>query len=307
MPKSTKIYSKLVVVVKIATVVTFVWILFSQQKNIQKIDFKSIDDFKWSLFLLVVGLIPLNWYYEYLKWKITLKSLQCYSFKISVHSFLSGIFSGFITPNFIGNFIGRVLYFPFKTRPKIVLFTLLASYSQFLTTLTIGAITLYLFPIETTFFPSQYHWVIYLFLVIGWLIYFLYEYLPIQKTKRFSFLKHLNLGQSTLSLKLKYILYNVMRYAIFSIQYLLLLNVFSSGFNMHLYSYITLIYFWSTLIPNFIWGKLFLRETIALVILLPIIPNANILLIASFSLSVMNQIIPAVVGIPFLVKKKKYE
>jgi hypothetical protein len=98
-----------------------------------------------------------------------------------------------------------------------------------------------------------------------------------------------------------------MRYAIFSIQYLLLLNVFSSGFNMHLYSYITLIYFWSTLIPNFIWGKLFLRETIALVILLPIIPNANILLIASFSLSVMNQIIPAVVGIPFLVKKKKYE
>lgn len=297
----------MVIAVKIATVIAFVWILFSQRKNIQKINFESISHFNASLFFLVLALVPLNWYFEYLKWKTTLKSLHIYSLQTSVESFLSGIFSGFITPNFIGNFVGRVLYFPFKSRPKIILFTLLANFSQFLTTITIGAITLLIISPANTFLPSQYNWMIYALVIIGWILFFFFEKFNLEKIKFLAFLRHFKLNHSTLILKVQFLYYNVLRYLVFSIQYLLMLNVFSIDFDAQLYGYITLVYFWSTLIPNFIWGKLFLRETVALVVLLPIIPNPNIILVSSFLLSLINQIIPALIGIPYLIKKKKYE
>lgn len=292
---------------KITTVIAFVWILFNQRQTLGKINFSSVEQFNNELFILALLLTPLNWYCEYLKWKVTLKTLNCYNAKVSVESFLSGIFSGFITPNFIGNFIGRVLYYPFKIRPKIILFTLLANYSQFLTTITIGAFSLAFLSVDNSFVPSDFNWIIYLFVVIGWIFYFFFEKMNLQRVAFLSFVKHFQLAQSTTVLKIQYVYYNVLRYIVFSIQYLCMLNVFSEKFDYQLYGYVTLIYFWSTLIPNIIWGKLFLRETVALVVLLPILANANVILLASILLTVVNQILPALIGIPYLVKKKKYE
>lgn len=307
MSKTTKFYSKIALAVKITTAFVFAWILIKQRFVIQEINFDSITEFKVTLFLFVLLLTPLNWYFEYLKWKYTLKTLDFYSKKESAESFLSGIFSGFITPNFIGNFIGRMLYYPFKLRPKIVLFTLLASYSQFFTTITIGVIALLFLPSDTSSFTPIYTWLFLTLVIIGWLVYFIFEKLNLQKIKALSFFRHFDNHPANARLKWQFILFNVVRYAIFSLQYLLMLNVFQIEFNSTLYNSILLIYLWSTLIPNFIWGKLFLRESVALVILLPIIDNASIILIATFSLSIINQIIPAIIGIPYLMKKKKYE
>lgn len=292
---------------KVITLLTFVWIVFNQRHFTEKINVQAITNFNVEFFLIVLALVPLNWYFEFQKWKITLKALQSFSRKESIESFLSGIFSGFITPNFIGNFIGRVLYYPFKIRPKIILFTLLASYSQFLTTITIGALFMCFYPSENEFLSAQYHWVIFALIVISWVLYFTFEKLQLYKIKFLAFFRHFTLYQPNLGLKIQYIVFNLLRYVVFSVQYLLILNVFLEDFNLGLIVPITAIYFWSTLIPNFIWGKLFLRESVALVILLPIIDNPNIILLASFSLSLINQIIPAIVGIPYLMKKKKYE
>src|SRR5690606_39721246 len=62
-----------------------------------------------------------------------------------------------------------------------------------------------------------------------------------------------------------------------SLQYVLMLNVFGEDFHWNYFLYVSIIYFWSTLIPSFIWGKLFIRETVALVILSAVIPNTNII------------------------------
>ncbi len=307
MSKATKFYSKLVVIVKVLTLLAFVWILFNQRHFLEKINVQAISNFNTGLFLMVLALVPLNWYFEFQKWKITLKSLDSFSRKESIESFLSGIFSGFITPNFIGNFVGRVLYYPFKIRPKIILFTLLASYSQFLTTITIGALFMLFYSSGNEFLSAQYHWIIFTFIVISWILYFTFEKLQLYKIKFLAFFRHFKLYRPNLSLKIQYIVFNLLRYIVFSVQYLLILNVFLEEFNLGLIVPITAIYFWSTLIPNFIWGKLFLRESVALVVLFPIIDNVNIILLASFSLSLINQIIPAIVGIPYLMKKKKYE
>ncbi len=304
MSKTTKFYSKIALAIKITAAIIFMWVLVKQRFVIKEINFDSISEFKISLFLIVLLLTPLNWYFEYLKWKYTLKTLNCYSKKESAESFLSGVFSGFITPNFIGNFIGRMLYYPFKTRPKIILFTLLASYSQFFTTITIGIVALFLLPSPNAFFSTTYNWIFLTLVIIGWIVYFFFEKLNLQRINALSFFRHFNNYQSNARLKWQFIIFNFIRYAIFSVQYLLMLNVFQVDFDTSLYSYILLIYLWSTLIPNFIWGKLFLRESVALVILLPIIDNASIILIATFSLSIINQIIPAIIGIPYLMKKK---
>lgn len=307
MSKTTKIYSKLTVAVKIITVIAFIWILVSKRAFIEKINFETITTFNSTYFSLVLLLVPLNWFFEYLKWKKTLQSLAVYEKRESIEAFLSGIFSGFITPNFIGNFIGRILYYPFKTRPKIILFTLLANFSQFLTTISIGVIALLLIPSSNLFITNQMIGILVFLVVVSWILYFYFEHFKLYRIKLLAFFRHFELYQPNTRLKVDFISLNILRYLVFSVQYLVIINVFLSEFRWDLYGYITLIYFWSTLIPNFIWGKLFLRESVALIILLPIISNANIILVASLSLSIINQIIPAIVGIPFLMKKKKYE
>lgn len=251
--------------------------------------------------------MPLNWYFEYLKWKNTLKHLNYFHKKESINSFLSGIFSGFITPNFIGNFAGRIIYYPFKLRPQLTLYTLLASYSQFLTTISIGAVAL-LFQKETSsLFSTKFNWIIYPFVIAGWIIYFSFEKLKPERIQLLSFFRYFKYSKKNQLLKIKFIIYNTIRYFIFSLQYVLMLNVFQKEHHWDYFFYVSIIYFWSTLIPSFIWGKLFVRETVALVILATIIPNINIVLCSSLLLSLINQVIPAVIGIPFLMKKKKYE
>lgn len=307
MSKTTKFHPKLILVAKFVAVAVFIWILFRQKNIIKQINFKAFHLVRFDLLLLILILMPLNWYFEYLKWKVTLKHLNYFHRKESISSFLSGIFSGFITPNFIGNFAGRIIYYPFRLRPQLTLYTLLASYSQFLTTLSIGAVVLFFQKEQYQLFPSKFNWIICIFLLLGWMLYFGFEQLKPERIRLLSFFRYFRYSKKNQWLKLRFLIYNILRYFVFSLQYVLMLNVFQADFHWYYFLYVSIIYFWSTLIPSFIWGKLFIRETVALVILSAVIPNTNIILCSSLLLSVINQVIPAVTGIPFLMKKKKYE
>jgi hypothetical protein len=58
----------------------------------------------------VIILLPLNLYLESLKWQFTLTHTQAISIRESFRSVLAGMASGFMTPNRIGDIFGRILY-----------------------------------------------------------------------------------------------------------------------------------------------------------------------------------------------------
>ena len=80
--------------------------------------------------------MPLNWCFEWLKWKEVVRfSGDKPTIQQRYHSFWAGIVSGMLTPNMLGNFLGRIYYFKRTVRFIITYLTLLGSFSQFLITI----------------------------------------------------------------------------------------------------------------------------------------------------------------------------
>jgi hypothetical protein len=98
--------------------------------------------------------------------------------------------------------------------------------------------------------------------------------------------------------------FSLLRHGIFSLQYWLLLKAFGLEISWEWFGWIWQVFFWSTLIPSLWFGKLFIRESMALLILAPLTTEPSVILFASLILWVINQIVPALVGIPFITKKQ---
>jgi hypothetical protein len=104
---------------------------------------------------------------------------------------------------------------------------------------------------------------------------------------------------------LKQLIFSFLRHFVFSLQYFLLLLAFGLHLDLESIFYIWQIYFWSTLIPSLWFGKLFIRESVALWILGQITTQTEIVLLSSVTLWFINQVVPALIGIPYFKFSKK--
>lgn len=95
----------------------------------------------WNL-VAVVLLMVLNWSVEALKWRISVKVVQPVSFSKSLKAVLSGVSFSVITPNRMGEYLGRVLYMDDGNRLRAISLTVVGSISQLITTILMGAIGL---------------------------------------------------------------------------------------------------------------------------------------------------------------------
>jgi hypothetical protein len=91
------------------------------------------------LFALVV-LMVLNWTLEALKWRQLMHTLLPLSLGRALLATFAGTTVGLITPNRVGEFAGRVLYLPTEHRWKGGALTLLGSLAQFAVTMALGAL-----------------------------------------------------------------------------------------------------------------------------------------------------------------------
>jgi hypothetical protein len=204
--------------------------------------------------------------------------------------------------NLIGNFIGRMYYFERRNRPKIIVLTLLANGSQFLTSIYFGLLSITLFGFKPFQIPPLNPLYLTTFILITLIFYFTFELL----LKRFLFLKKINIHLlNSFEIRYSLLLYSLIRYLIFNFQYFLILCSFGVPIDLKLIPIIWSIYFWSTLTPSLWFGKLVIRESISIWILSQYIENTGIILFASISLWCINQGIPAIIGFPFLRMQKK--
>jgi uncharacterized membrane protein YbhN (UPF0104 family) len=293
----------------------FVFVLYQLVKRLQKIsldDFSSLAIVKPIYIIIAMTLVFVNWGIEALKWYLTIRKI---GFKTSngriVQSLLSGISTGLITPNRIGNFIGRMLYFKPKKRALVVLGTLYGNLAQFIATVFFGMIGLYFIKNNSIQFEySDTLIVLSIFLTtLAVLIYFSYPFIwltniPILRSKA-NIIQLFR--QSAKRLVIPLLILSGCRYLVFILQFALLLIGFGAMFSHELIYSLFVLYLVSTLTPTLILGKLVVRETLAVLILGTIIFNPLIILAASFSLWLINLGFPAVVGLYFFFKSKTPE
>jgi uncharacterized membrane protein YbhN (UPF0104 family) len=103
-----------------------------------------------NLFVLS-ALSTCNWVLEILKWKYFVKPIKTITFKTAALQSLSALAISLLTPNRVGEYGVKALYFESRYRRKIMLITFLSNVLQLFVTLVIGSIGLYFFTTNYSF------------------------------------------------------------------------------------------------------------------------------------------------------------
>lgn len=254
-------------------------------------------------------LVFLNWFLEWKKWKITLNIIKTETTQqTNFRAFMAGITTGLVTPNMLGNFLGRMYYFKRYLRPSIILLTLLSNFSQFIASIFFGFLS-FLFLQETPLGIDNIGVGLTLFLFIFFLLifYFFFEKIkwPYLKKKK-SYSKMVSLIKFNKTYKLQVLSLSLLRHFVFTFQFWLMFNAFEDALNTDSFLWIWQIFLWTTLIPSLWFGKLVIRESIALLVLVSVGYGQVEILTTSILIWVINLAIPALVGL-FICNQKKID
>lgn len=265
--------------------------------------------------VIVLALMPINWWCESRKWSISLAHLVHLSTNKSLKSVFSGVSLGIFTPNRIGEFAGRILTIPYQYRKEGLFSNALCSISQFITTLVFGIAALVIaipeyMGNEFTLYSAVIRGLCVLLIFILLLFYFRSNLMlnALSKVKWIQKILNQPVFQIELpnSILAKILSISVLRYFIFTTQYLLVLHYFDVPiFSFYAIVHISIVYLTITIIPSLALSKLGIRESIAVAVLGGIVGNELGIISATFCLWIINIAIPGIIGSVILFSEWK--
>jgi hypothetical protein len=292
----------------LAKVFLFLVVIFVFYRQLQRsdLDLNSIEvQNAWSL-LFAALLMPISWLPEFVKWRTILNvSETSYTPKIEVQSFAAGIVTGMITPNMLGNFLGRMYYFRRRERISITILTLYSNYAQFLASMIFGCLAIILLNDSPLGSPTdKLIWLGALLVLLGILAFFYFEpLLEMLFPKRIQLQMRLRSIKRRRSFKWKILSLSIFRLLIFTCQFALVLHAFGAELGLEEIWWIWQYYFWVTLVPSLFLGKFLVRDSVALWVLGYAAIETNAILPASLSIWIINLLIPTFVS--FILAQQK--
>lgn len=94
----------------------------------------------WFYLAVVLIFMPINWLLESIKWNTLVTKFQPFGLKKSTLSVLSGVSMAIMTPGRIGEYGGRLIGIQSENRPKAILANLISSLSQNIINIGLGLI-----------------------------------------------------------------------------------------------------------------------------------------------------------------------
>lgn len=268
----------------------------------------------FTLISLTLLLMFLNWLIEAWKWKLLVDRSERVSLGIAVKAVLSGVTIGAFTPNRFGEFAGRIFYLERTSRVDAILVTFAGSAAQLLVTLIAGGAGLIVLN-EKTDADVSFNIAGILVMLVSLLLLSLYLYIArfvslIGGWKIFNrYRGHLKVLGSYSSRELfNVLLLSGFRYAVFSVQFYLLLKVFgvNAGFMISMVA-ISVTFLVITVVPSFALAELGIRGSAALACIGLISNNSIGIVAASFTLWIINIAIPAMAGAFFVFGLKFFK
>ena len=264
----------------------------------KKIPFDEVERFISIKSVLILFLFSsLNWIFEINKWKHLVSSFKEISFLKAMEQSLGSLTASIFTPNRIGEYGAKALYFAKENTKQIILLNFLGNSSQMFITTVFGLIGFSIVSFK--------------FLVSGWIIFgvFLAVVLLLLLFKNieiygFSIKKLVN-KISSYSLKFSsYLLwYSMMRYVVFSCQFLFLLLLFDIDIDIvTAFGTIFTMYFLASIIPTIHLMDVAIKGSVALYLFGQLgIEPWKIAAIVSI-MWVFNLVIPVIIGSFFVLR-----
>jgi Lysylphosphatidylglycerol synthase TM region len=263
----------------------------------------------WKLYTALI-LVLANWGLEAHKWQILLQPLERPGFLKSFKAILSGVAFSINTPNRIGEYAGRVLYVKEGHRWEAVSLTIIGSLSQLIITLLMGMGGL-LFMLNNktlasaTGSYSMWLWALFygtglvhlilllLYFRLGWMMNWL-EKIP--RTQRF--FKHLAVIEKLpVTILLRVLVISAVRYSVFVIQYILLLQLFNVEItSAQAFWLITVMYLVLATIPSIALAEIGIRGKVSILLFGMLSAHTQGILYSAAAIWLMNLILPALAG-----------
>ena len=291
----------------------FIYKQLTQNNDFESLDFDNILNVlkeNSNQIYIVLVMMFMNWLFEALKWRYMIKKIESVSILRSLRAIFTGITVSTFTPNRIGEYGGRVFCLEEGDRIKGVFITVLCSMAQLLTTIIYGSISLFILFDEILIDISLFS--ISLLFVVNFLILISYFKISniIKFLSRLNFLKKLERYLEVFSiysfkdLLITFIFSNI-RYFIFSLQFIILLNVFGVDVQfVNALLSVMLIFFFITVTPTITIAEIGVRGSVAIFVLGLFSSNDIGIISATTTLWLINLILPAIIGSFFVFSLK---
>tara|TARA_B110000467_G_C18318108_1_gene483073 strand:+ start:1004 stop:1981 length:978 start_codon:yes stop_codon:yes gene_type:complete len=307
--------------IKIGIVVFSLYFLYKElvlKNDIVNFDkslfFKLITD-NIILIVIVLFLMFLNWFLEALKWRYMISKIE----KVSIYTSLKAVFAGItvssFTPNRVGEYGGRVFYLEKADRLKGVIITFIGSMSQLLITILFGSISFIilselLFESKVLFSAiSKFKLLVFLLLFLLNVFIFYFFYNVHSFISFFNLNKYINRFKQYIQTFTIYnsseltniLLFSFSRYIVFSIQFLILLNVFEiDSSTFHSMLSVMLIFLFVSIIPTIVVAEIGVRGSVAIYVFSLFTINSIGVFSSTLLLWIINLVIPSLIGIYFV-------
>ena len=312
--------------------IVFLWFIYSmyhqvaQQKDLAKTWQNIKENFtttQWIKCFIVFLLMFINWGLETKKWQILIKELEQISFVKAFKAVLTGQSFALNTINNLGEFVGRALFLKEGNRLKAISLTMVGSLSQVLVTFILGFIALFFSRIlfqenglgnggVNAFWYSGLMFVLLICTVLLSMVYYSLSWITkaVEKlwfVKRYAFLIQLVENFTTKDLT-SILLFSFLRYIVFVVQYLLLLNVFNVQASPMLLALMVCVFLLIlAIVPTIALTEMGLRGQISIQLIGMLSTNTAGIVFTATAIWFINRVFPALAGSLFMLGIKIFK
>ena len=259
----------------------------------------------YSIYLIITFLLfaAANWYFEIRKWQTLISSFEKIDFKTAMRQSLASLTVSLATPNRIGEYGAKAMFFESQKRKKVLLLNFYSGAMQMLVTCTFGIIGV-IFLLRKINFAFHYQNL----LIIGLIgvILFVFGYVLKKKEmniKGFSIANSIRFFKNiTSSIKLKTFLFSVLRYLIFSSLFYGLLLFFGSKLAISEAAFLIFtMYFLVSIVPTLFIFDVVIRGGVAVWLFSFAGVLELIVLSTVLAMWILNFVIPSLIGSYYVV------
>ncbi len=261
-------------------------------------------------FILVVLLAGVNWLLESSKWRLLVNKKELMSFKQAIVGVLSGVALGMITPNQIGNFVGRIIHLKQISKIKGSLVSVIGHTAQVMMTLGYGLFAVIWLSEKRNIISSglagMYYGILMVLVIVSVVGYLNIHWIG-RITKKTGIKQYLDVFIGyTRSELLQVLTISFLRYAVFVIQYILLVKFY----HIHIGIEETIMcvcaaLFIQAFVPSFILLDIGMRGASALWLFGLYTDQASAVLLMTYSVWIINILLPGMVGLYFITKWRR--
>jgi hypothetical protein len=296
---SNKIKQYLTLIIKLTIVFGAFYFIYEKLANDDKLSWNQFSEIiqekftiTWLIFML--GFSFLNRFLEILKWQNLVEVIERISLYTATKQVLAGVTAGLFTPNGIGEYAGKALYFPKSETKRILFLNVICNGIQLIIAIFFGLVGL------------LYLGYLYSFLIILFILLLLVSFLFLTKNatiKGYSVQLFIDkIIEIPKKIHRKNALLAIARYITFSHQYYFLFLLFGVKIDYFtLMATITAVYFIASSLPSFQFLDFVVKGSVAIWFFNKLqIDDYVVLFIITF-MWMANVVVPVIIGSYFVL------